>query len=534
MAADSYDPLDPNGNITVTFDILKYTIDGYVNLRCYVVNEEVIVLAIVTIQNYYQYRHVENPGWKLGWTWSKSEIIWSMSGAFATQQGNCSSFKYQVLPHSCKPDPVIVDLMPDSVPEKRSYGCCKGGVLAAWAVDRSLSYSSFEVTVGNLEQNSTGYKPLNLTLMAPGPGYTCGQVMDTSPTVSSVIGGRREEQVFRTWKSTCTYSSYLVSKIPICCLSLSTFYNPRITSCPTCSCGCRGANHHATTCIREGVIPSNINDADLIRCTDHMCPLRIHWHIKNNYVTHWRVKLTVSNYNYGRNYSNWNVVVQHPGFGQPSTAYSFNTTMLPSYGVPEDVALFWGKAFNNAELLQGVDSVGTVSASLLTYASIQALEPDLIINAGTAGGFKAKGASISDVFLASDVAFHDRRNPIPVFDLYGVGLRHAFSTPNLAKELNLKVGKLSTGDSLDMTPQDEAVIIANDATVKDMEGAAIAYVADLLKVPAIFLKAVTDIVDGDKPTAEEFLQNLAAVTAALDQAATRVVDFINGKSFLEL
>ncbi|KAL8553056.1 hypothetical protein ACS0TY_001648 [Phlomoides rotata] len=62
----------------------------------------------------------------------------------------------------------------------------------------------------------------------------------------------------------------------------------------------------------------------------------------------------------------------------------------------------------------GVDSVGTVSASLLAYASIQALQPDLIINAGTAGGFKAKGASIGDVFLASDVAFHDRRIPIPV------------------------------------------------------------------------------------------------------------------------
>ncbi|KAL8540133.1 hypothetical protein ACS0TY_001646 [Phlomoides rotata] len=87
----------------------------------------------------------------------------------------------------------------------------------------------------------------------------------------------------------------------------------------------------------------------------------------------------------------------------------------------------------------GVDSVGTVSASLLAYASIQALQPDLIINAGTAGGFKAKGASIGDVFLASDVAFHDRRIPIPVFDLYGVCTRQAFSTPNLAKELYLKI-----------------------------------------------------------------------------------------------
>ncbi|XP_047330478.1 5'-methylthioadenosine nucleosidase-like [Impatiens glandulifera] len=182
----------------------------------------------------------------------------------------------------------------------------------------------------------------------------------------------------------------------------------------------------------------------------------------------------------------------------------------------------------------GVDSVGTVSASLVTYASIQALKPDLIINAGTAGGFKAKGAGIGDIYLPSVVAFHDRRIPIPVFDLYGVGSRKAFSTPNLLNALDLKVGRLSTGDSLDMTATDETSIFSNDATVKDMEGAAIAYVAELLKVPAIFVKAVTDIVDGNKPTPEEFLQNLATVTAALDKAVTEIVDFISGKSILAL
>lgn len=182
----------------------------------------------------------------------------------------------------------------------------------------------------------------------------------------------------------------------------------------------------------------------------------------------------------------------------------------------------------------GVDSVGTVSASLVTYASIQALKPDLIINAGTAGGFKAKGASVGDVYLASDAAFHDRRIPIPVFDLYGIGVRQTFNAPNLVKDLNLKVGKLSTGDSLDMSPHDEAAILANDATIKDMEGAAVAYVSDLLSVPAIFVKAVTDVIDGEKPTAEEFLQNLVAVTAALDQAVTRVVDYINGKCLSDL
>ncbi|KAM0934501.1 putative methylthioadenosine nucleosidase [Dioscorea sansibarensis] len=235
----------------------------------------------------------------------------------------------------------------------------------------------------------------------------------------------------------------------------------------------------------------------------------------------------------------------------------------------------------------GVDSVGTISASLVTYASIQCFKPDLIINAGTAGGFKAKGACISDVYLASDVCFHDRRIPIPVsgttaddlpmitelelvslfcllkiskricyiysevylvlteenmnvfksksiFDLYGIGARQAFYTPNLVKQLNLKVCKLSTGDSLDMPPQDEASILANGATLKDMEGAAVAYVAGLFSVPTIFVKAVTDIVDGEKPTADEFLQNLVTVTAALEQSVTQVIDFINGKCLPEL
>ncbi|XP_038984855.1 5'-methylthioadenosine/S-adenosylhomocysteine nucleosidase-like isoform X9 [Phoenix dactylifera] len=154
-------------------------------------------------------------------------------------------------------------------------------------------------------------------------------------------------------------------------------------------------------------------------------------------------------------------------------------------------------------VLAGVDSIGTISASLVSYASIQALKPDLIINAGTAGGFKAKGACVADVYLVSNVAFHDRRIPI-------------------------HVGKLSTGDSLDMSPQDEVLILANDAVVKDMEGAAVAYVADLLSVPAIFIKAVTNTVDGQKSIAEEFLQNLIAVCTTLAQTVSQVVDFISG------
>ncbi|WZZ77034.1 hypothetical protein YC2023_088404 [Brassica napus] len=84
--------------------------------------------------------------------------------------------------------------------------------------------------------------------------------------------------------------------------------------------------------------------------------------------------------------------------------------------------------------------------------------------------------------------------------------------------------------ALDMSTQDESLIIANDATLNDMEGSAVAYVAELLKVPVMFLKAVTDLIDGDKPTAQEFLQNLSLVTSALEETATKVTNFINGKN----
>jgi hypothetical protein len=47
----------------------------------------------------------------------------------------------------------------------------------------------------------------------------------------------------------------------------------------------------------------------------------------------WRVKLTISNYNFNRNYSNWNVLIQHPGFNKKATTYSFNSTKLSTLGI---------------------------------------------------------------------------------------------------------------------------------------------------------------------------------------------------------
>ncbi|KAJ8767577.1 hypothetical protein K2173_017921 [Erythroxylum novogranatense] len=321
--------------------------------------------ARATIQNYYQYRHIESPGWSLGWAWTKGEVIWTMSGAFATVQGDCSSFKYRI-PHSCKTNPVIADLTPYTSPRNMSENCCRGGLISSYAIDPKRSYSVFEMTVGNLEPNSTGYPPANLTLLAPGPGYTCSQVSDADPTKSSDIGGKREIQVFRTWKSTCTYSSFLASETPNCCVSLSTFYNPKVTSCPECSCGCKGPGQMSGQCIRDG------KESDIVECSDHMCPVRVHWHVKTNYVDHWRVKVTISNYNYVRNYSDWNLLIQHPGFRKNTTVYSFSNTMLPSAGYSDEVALFWGLPYVTDVLVQvSNEQAGSVTTDILIKKDLQ-------------------------------------------------------------------------------------------------------------------------------------------------------------------
>lgn len=181
----------------------------------------------------------------------------------------------------------------------------------------------------------------------------------------------------------------------------------------------------------------------------------------------------------------------------------------------------------------GVDNVGTVPASLAVYASAQAIQPDLIINAGTAGGFKAKGASIGDVYLATHFANHDRRIPLPGFEEYGIGLIESPHAAQLANVLGFKLGRVSSGNSLDMSAADEKIISRNEAAVKDMEAAGIAWVASVLGIPLVSVKTITDIVDGDRPTTEEFLENLHTAAVALQHAVPKVVALVGGKPLVE-
>jgi 5'-methylthioadenosine/S-adenosylhomocysteine nucleosidase len=182
-----------------------------------------------------------------------------------------------------------------------------------------------------------------------------------------------------------------------------------------------------------------------------------------------------------------------------------------------------------------VDNIATQPATLSAHVTIEKIQPDLIINAGTAGGFKKRGANIGTVYISSDqLKYHDRRIPIPGYREYGIGAYPSLKTDRMAQELNLVPGIISTGNSLDLTDNDLEIIQSNNADVKDMEAAAIAWVAMLHGKPFLALKAITDLIDTDSPTQEEFLENLSIASKNLGQAIIEVSKYCLNKPLSEL
>ena len=185
----------------------------------------------------------------------------------------------------------------------------------------------------------------------------------------------------------------------------------------------------------------------------------------------------------------------------------------------------------------GVDCVGTTAAALATQVALDRCRtlggrhPDLLLSVGTAGGWQRVGASIGDVYLAWDrFVYHDRRIDLPGFDTFGRGEIPAADLRVHADALGCRVGIVTTGDSLDESPEDAARIRASGAEVKEMEAAAVAWVAHLHGVAVGAVKAITDHVDHPAPTAEQFTANLAAAAAALRHTTIALLERLGSVS----
>lgn len=171
-----------------------------------------------------------------------------------------------------------------------------------------------------------------------------------------------------------------------------------------------------------------------------------------------------------------------------------------------------------------VDNIGLEAATLMAYIAIEKLRPALMISCGTAGGFSALGAQIGTVYLSDTFLFHDRHVPLPGFDRSALSKTQTYDATALAQRLGLARVTVSSGSSLQRSAADIAVMQAHEVHAKEMEVAALAWVCQLAGVPLLAIKSVTNLLDHDASSEEQFAQNFPVAVDALARETWRVLD----------
>jgi 5'-methylthioadenosine nucleosidase len=184
----------------------------------------------------------------------------------------------------------------------------------------------------------------------------------------------------------------------------------------------------------------------------------------------------------------------------------------------------------------GVDRIGSQGLNLLAWEALKKFEPDVLINAGTGGGFQRNGSQLGDIYLSSEsIKYHDRLFFPDMFFLnYGIGSYECLEIPFIAKKMGAKVGVISTGASMLASVQEEKQMADNKAVVKDMEAAGIAEVAQMRGVPFIALKIITDLVDTLDCPQNQFTNNFGMLITRLADKVHELCSMILGENITEI
>lgn len=182
-------------------------------------------------------------------------------------------------------------------------------------------------------------------------------------------------------------------------------------------------------------------------------------------------------------------------------------------GIMEDVnsidiynlKIYTGKINNKASLLVR-SGVGKVNSARVAQIITDKFDLSFIINIGSAGGLN-EGLNIGDIVLGQTLVQHD-------FDVTAFGREKGFipetgkffeSDKNLLQKCkNIKidnqkivVGTIASGDMfLTDSTLKEKIKQDFNATCVEMEGAAIAQVCALNKIPFIVIRSISDIPNG--------------------------------------
>lgn len=175
--------------------------------------------------------------------------------------------------------------------------------------------------------------------------------------------------------------------------------------------------------------------------------------------------------------------------------------------------------------------VGKVNAARCTQILIDNFNISYIINVGTAGGLNEK-IEIGDIVIAEKLVQHD-------FDVTAAGREKGYITDigkyfysdtklieksklaikQIDEEFSQFIGTIATGDIFvqDMNVK-EKIIDEFDADCTEMEGAAIAQVCTLDRIPFIVIRAISDKPNG---------KNIVDFETYLEVACRRYAKFVD-------
>jgi len=190
----------------------------------------------------------------------------------------------------------------------------------------------------------------------------------------------------------------------------------------------------------------------------------------------------------------------------------------------EHYGIYEGKCASH-EVYICLVGVGKVNAAANTQRLIDLYNVDYVINSGVAGCISKK-LGVCDIAISDELTYHDFY-PINILDKYAPNSSRFKADDkliSLAKEACLKIadggfkfdtGLIVTGDQF---IEDSAVVSRLrtdfDALCTEMEGAAVAHVCLLNKVPFVVIRAMSDNADESADMSFNEMAEIAAKRAS--------------------
>ena len=174
--------------------------------------------------------------------------------------------------------------------------------------------------------------------------------------------------------------------------------------------------------------------------------------------------------------------------------------------------IFYKGEIENKEVIVVKSNVGKVNSSRVCQILIDKFNPSLIINVGTAGSVDNR-LEIGDVVVADRLYQHDFDvtpfgRKIGEIENIGEYIKVDSNLLELFNNLNVVIGSIASGDKFIVDIQEKNNIRNTfNALCIEMEGASIAQVCYLCKVPFLVIRSITDKLDGSsKIDFETFLE----------------------------